>query len=176
MDLNEKLLVNVLDDAERLKSQLKDLEEYKADFEPEEYEKIKNDTLNQLVENAKLLDKISGGGLKATGATEEAKKKLAETISENYNIKELMGTFLASEVFYLRENLQKIINKYSIGKISSDDYQHSLSELLAAIGNVTQLNDQEVKLNEELKKNAIMNKYTVDEGLSKEMVENKIKK
>lgn len=176
MNVDEKLLNNVLDEAKRLNSQLKDLEEYKNDFEPEEYEKIKNDTLDQLIENAKLITKMSSGDLKATGVAEEARKRIADTINENYNIKQLLGTFLSTEVFYLRENLQKIINQYSIGKISSDDYQFSISQLLAAIGKVTELNEHEIKLNEELKKNAIMSKYTTDEGLSKDKLEDKIKK
>ena len=174
--VDDKLITNIIDETKRLESQLKDLEEYKTDYEAEEYEQIKSETLSQLVENAKLLSKFTSGDLKTTSVGEEARKKIAETISENYNLKDLLNTFLSSEVYYLRHNLKKVINQYSIGKISFEDYQHSIAELLALISKNSELNEEEIKLNEEIKNKSIMNKYSKDEGLSKDKIESSLKK
>ncbi len=175
MNVDEKLLQNVLDEAKRLNSQLKDLEEYKADFEVSEYEQIKKDTLNQLIDNAKLIDNFSKGSIKTSNSIEEARKKIAETIAENYNVKNLMGTFLSSEVYYLRANLQNIISKYSIKRLSYEEFQVQVSELLLAIGKVTDLNDEEKKLNEQLKNKVLMEKYSKDEGFDSVNIESKLK-
>lgn len=175
MDIDKKLLNNVVEDAIRLNTQLKDLEEYKEDFEQEEYEKMKNDTLKQLVENAKLIEKMTSGDLKVSNQADEAKMRIANTIAEFYNIKDILGTYLSKEVYYLRYNLHKIMNLFSIGRINFENYQLQLSQLLEAIGKITDLNDEEKKLNSYIKDETILSKYTKDEGINKELLESKYK-
>ena len=175
MNVDEKLLKNVLDEANRLNSQLNDLEIYKEDFEIEEYNQIKEDTFNQLVVNAKIIDNMSKGNLKTLSTVEEARKKITDMIVENYNVKQLMGTYLSGEVYYLRANLQKIISQYSIGKISSDDYQLQVGQLLAAIGKVSELNKEEQQLNDDLKDNVILSKYSKDVSIKSDKIESKLK-
>lgn len=106
MDVDKKLLENVINEAKRLSSQLKDLEEYKNEIDEIEYNSLKNDTLNQIIANSQLLEKLNNGGLKASSEADNAKLKLAELIVENYNVKEILGTYLSKEVVYLRANLK----------------------------------------------------------------------
>jgi len=176
VEVDKKLLNNVLEEMKRLNSQLKDLEEYKEDFEEEEYEKIKTDTLAQLIENAKLLEKMNSGDLKASNEADEAKKRIAETIVQHYNVKEILGTYLSKEVFYLRANLKQIKEQFRLNKISFEDYQHQLAQLLEAIGKVTELNEEEKTLNSSINDKSILSKMTLDEGVSKDSIESKIKK
>lgn len=176
MNVDSKLLKNLLEDTERLKSQLNDLEAYKEDFDEEEYNKIKQETLDHLIQNAKMIENMQTGKLGTVTEADEAKKRIAEVINENYNIKELMNTYLGQEVFYLRDNLKRVESNFALKKINIDTFQHSVSNLLAAIGKVTELNDHEKELNNSLKDKVIMNKYQKDEGLNKENIEQKIKK
>lgn len=174
MDTNNKLIQNIVNDTKRLNSQLRDLEEFKADYDEEEYNNIKKDTLNQLLENTKIIDNMTKGNLSTNTELEDLKKRLAETINENYNVKELLKTYLSKEVYYLRENIKTLNNKLSIHKISNEDYQVQVSQLLLAIGQTTELNDEEKALRDKLKQNVILNNYSKDDGLNKESLENKI--
>ena len=81
---------------------------------------------------------------------------------------------MSKEVYYLRENIKTLNNKLSIHKISNEDYQVQVSQLLLAIGQTTELNDEEKALRDKLKQNVILNNYSKDDGLNKESLENKI--
>jgi len=174
MDTNNKLIQNIVNDTKRLNSQLKDLEEYKSDYEEEEYNKIKQETLDQLLENTKIIDNMTKGSLSTNTAIDDLKIKLAETINENYNVKELLKTFLSKEVFYLRENIKTLNNKLAINKISIEDYNVQVSQLLLAIAQNSELNDEDKALRDKLKQNVILNNYSKDDGLNKENIESKI--
>ncbi len=176
MDVDKKLLENVINEAKRLSSQLKDLEEYKNEIDEIEYNSLKNDTLNQIIANSQLLEKLNNGGLKASSEADNAKLKLAELIVENYNVKEILGTYLSKEVVYLRANLKKLKNLQSIGKISNDQYQQELIQLLEAIGKVSELNEEEKLLNNNLKDKVISSNFSKDEGVDKYNIESKLKK
>jgi hypothetical protein len=176
MDVDKKLINNVIEESKRLNSQLVDLEEYKLDYSQEEYDEMRSNTLKQLVENANLLVKMTSGNLKACSEYDEAKQRIADTITENYQVKDLLGTFLSKETYYLRVNLSKLKSKFSIGKILIDDYQHELTQLLNAIEKVSELNEEEKKLKEYVNDKAILSKYTIDEGINKDILQNKFKK
>ena len=63
MNFDEKLLKNNIDEINRLKEQLNDLETYKDDFEPEELENMRKETLAQLEEAQKRLEKMKSGSI-----------------------------------------------------------------------------------------------------------------
>lgn len=176
MEVDKKLLENVVNEAKRLSSQLKDLEEYKSEMDESEYNSLKSDTLNQIIANTQLLEKLNTGDLKASSEADSAKLKLAELIVENYNVKEILNTYLSKEVVYLRANLKKLQNQQSIGKISNEQYQQELIQLLEAIAKVSELNDEEKSLNDNLKNKVISTNFSKDEGVDKYNIENKFKK
>jgi hypothetical protein len=70
--LETKLVQNVLDEINRLKMQLTDLELYKDDFTEEEINSIKKETFEQLLNNSKILENIKTGELTIKTATEDA--------------------------------------------------------------------------------------------------------
>lgn len=176
MEVDKKLLENVVNEAKRLSSQLKDLEEYKSEMDESEYNSLKSDTLNQIIANTQLLEKLNTGDLKASSEADSAKLKLAELIVENYNVKEILNTYLSKEVVYLRANLKKLQNQQSIGKISNEQYQQELIQLLEAIAKVSELNDEEKSLNDNLKNKVISTNFSKGEGVDKYNIENKFKK
>ena len=82
---------------------------------------------------------------------------------------------MSSEVYYLRHSLRKAINQYSIGKISFDNYQLTVTQLLSLISKTSDLNEEEIKLSEDVNNKSILNKYSKDEGFCKDKIENSLK-
>lgn len=71
-NVDAKLIQNVVDEINRLNEQLKDLETYKSDFTQEEIDSTKKETLEQLIETTKRLEKMKKGDLTATTELEKA--------------------------------------------------------------------------------------------------------
>ena len=57
-DFDSKLLKNILDEINRLNETLLDLERYKDELTEEEIAQTKEDTLKQLIETQKILEKM----------------------------------------------------------------------------------------------------------------------
>ena len=74
MDFDNRLIKNVLDDISRLIEQLSDLEKYADDLNEEEKESIKKESLEQLINNTKILEKMKSGDLKCSTEIEDARK------------------------------------------------------------------------------------------------------
>ena len=69
---DDKLIKNVIDEINRLKNQLNDLEAYKDELSSEEISSIKNETLEQLINNSKILEKMKTGNITTKTAVEDA--------------------------------------------------------------------------------------------------------
>lgn len=74
MDYDKHLIKNVLDEINRLNEQLADLEKFADEITPEEKEIIKKETLEQLINNTNILEKMKSGNLKCSTDIEEANK------------------------------------------------------------------------------------------------------
>lgn len=74
MNYDQKLVKNVLDEIERLNSQLKDLETYKSELSVEEYDEEKIQSVEKLMYNKQLLEKMQAGDLTTSSALDTAKK------------------------------------------------------------------------------------------------------
>lgn len=74
MDFDKHLIKNVIEEINRLKEQLADLEKFADELSEEEKESIKKETLEQLINNTKILEKMKSGDLKCSTEIEEAKK------------------------------------------------------------------------------------------------------
>jgi len=70
---DEKLIKNVIDEITRLKNQLNDLEVYKNELSEDEIASIKKETLEQLINNTKILEKMQTGDITTTTVVEEAR-------------------------------------------------------------------------------------------------------
>ncbi len=74
MDIDKHLIKNVIEEINRLKEQLGDLEKFADELSEEEKESIKKETLEQLINNTRILERMKSGDLKCTTEIEEAKK------------------------------------------------------------------------------------------------------
>jgi len=74
MDYDKHLIKNVLEEINRLKEQLLDLEKFSEELTEEEKESIKKETLEQLINNTKILEKMKSGDLKCSTDIEDARK------------------------------------------------------------------------------------------------------
>ena len=145
-NVDNKLLKNIIDEINRLNSQLEDLETYKDDFTPEEIEEQKKETLKQLIETNKILEKMKSGNSTTVTAEEEARMKLQEILRENYNVKELVNFYLVNEVGFLREKLKSLTRQLSLKKISIEEYNSSVIQILEIINKNFKLNEEEEKI------------------------------
>ena len=172
-NVDNKLLKNIIDEINRLNYQLEDLETYKDDFTPEEIEEQKKETLKQLIETNKILEKMKSGNSTTVTAEEEARMKLQEILRENYNVKELVNFYLVNEVGFLREKLKSLNRKLSLKKISIEEYNSSVIKILEIINKNFKLNEEEEKIYNELKKKN-MNQMQDDKGIDKDKIEKNI--
>lgn len=172
-NVDNKLLKNIIDEINRLNSQLEDLETYKDDFTPEEIEEQKKETLKQLIETNKILEKMKSGNSTTVTAEEEARMKLQEILRENYNVKELVNFYLVNEVGFLREKLKSLTRQLSLKKISIEEYNSSVIQILEIINKNFKLNEEEEKIYNELKKKN-MNQMQDDKGIDKDKIEKNI--
>ena len=172
-NVDNKLLKNIIDEINRLNSQLEDLETYKDDFTPEEIEEQKKETLKQLIETNKILEKMKSGNATTVTAEEEARMKLQEILRENYNVKELVNFYLVNEVGFLREKLKSLTRQLSLKKISIEEYNSSVIQILEIINKNFKLNEEEEKIYNELKKKN-MNQMQDDKGIDKDKIEKNI--
>ena len=146
MNADEKLLQNVLDEINRLNNELKDLETYKDEFTPEEIEETKKKTLEQLSETQKMLEKMKKGNMSLMTKYEESQKKLRQVIAENYHVNDLINSYLANETEFLREKLQSTIRLHALKKISEQEFNSQVVQILEMISKNNKLNDEEQKV------------------------------
>lgn len=69
---DQKLISNLIDEITRLNDQLVDLETYKSEVTEEEYNNIKKETLDQLVEKTQIINKMKTGDMTTLSQVEEA--------------------------------------------------------------------------------------------------------
>ena len=173
MNYDQKLIQNGIDEINRLNNQLKDLETYKDDFTPEEIEQMKKETLDQLIETKNRLDKLKSGEMTTMTKLDEARNKLNEVLSENYKVKDLISLYLNTETSVLRDKLKSLSRQLSLNKITIEEYNTSVIQILEIIAKNDKLNEEEQKLYDNLKKKN-MNQLQEDKGIDKEKIEQNI--
>jgi cell fate (sporulation/competence/biofilm development) regulator YlbF (YheA/YmcA/DUF963 family) len=72
--IDEKLISNIIDEINRLKNELKDLEEYKDEMSPTEYASSKENAHGQIEKNEKILGKMKSGDITTSSALEDTNK------------------------------------------------------------------------------------------------------
>jgi hypothetical protein len=173
MNADEQLIQNVLNEINRLNNKLKDLEQYKDEFTPEEIEETKKKTLEQLSETQKILEKMKKGNLSVMTKYEESQKKLRQVIAENYHVNDLINSYLANETEFLREKLQSTIRLHALKKISEPEFNSQVVQILEMISKNNKLNDEEQKMYDNLKKKNL-NSLQEDKGFDKSKIEKNI--
>ena len=151
-DFDKKLLKNVLDEINRLNDTLTDLEKYKDEFTEEEIAETKEKTLKELFETQKILEKMKTGELTTNTEIDKAKQKMLEITGRNFSVKELLDKYLTTETEGLREKLKALIHMKEMKKVSEQEFNSNVLQILQIIMKNTKLNDEEQALYNKLVK------------------------
>ncbi|RUS80062.1 hypothetical protein EGW08_012179, partial [Elysia chlorotica] len=97
-----KLKQNLEEQLDRLMQQLSDLEECKADLEPEEYEETKSETVEQLKEFQENLSKMLQGNLSLVDELNSMQLAIQAAISDAFKTPEVIRLFAKKQPGQLR--------------------------------------------------------------------------
>ncbi|XP_076033872.1 protein LZIC-like [Oratosquilla oratoria] len=128
-----KLRKQLEEQLDRLVAQLSDLEECKAELEPEEYEDVKKDTLEQLTEFEASLTRMASGDMTLVDSINAMQLAIQAAISEAFHTPEVIQMFAKKQPDQLREKLSQIERDFKIGKLTSNAYQQQKVEVLSAL-------------------------------------------
>ena len=111
---------------ERLISQLSDLELIKGELGADEYDEAKTETLDQLEEFEKSLQKLNCGEVTLNFTTRAI-------LDETFKTPEIIKLFLSKRSEGLRQKLQEIGRDLTIGKMDDKSYEEQKLEILRAL-------------------------------------------
>lgn len=129
----EKLKGNVEEQLERLVKQLEDLEQYREDLEPEEYQETKAETLEQMREFQSSLAKLAAGDLSLTDYFAAIQLSIHAALSEVFKTPEVILMFAKKQPEQLRLKLATIQRDAKLGKLSSQQAHAQQVEVLGAL-------------------------------------------
>jgi len=93
----KKLQEQIESQLERLLDQLRDLEECKDDLDEEEYESTKKDTLAQMEEFRKTLEKMTSGDMSLIDLKGRVQLAMQATVSNAFKTPEVIALFAKKE-------------------------------------------------------------------------------
>ncbi|EFA03820.1 protein LZIC [Tribolium castaneum] len=128
-----KLKQNLENQLDRLVEQLGDLENCKADLDPEEYEETKQDTMDQLKELNDSLSKLVKGDISLVSALGAVQLATQAAISEAFKTPEVIRLFGKREPKQLRERLSSIEQECKLNKLSDEATNRQKAEILTAL-------------------------------------------
>ena len=169
-DFDSKLLKNVLDEIKRLNDTLTDLETYKDEFTEEEIAETKEKTLKQLFDTQKTLEKMKTGDLTINSEIDKAKQKMLEITGRNYSVKELLDKYLTTETEGLREKLKALIHMKEMKKVSEQEFNSNVLQILQIISKNTKLNAEEQALYNKISKGNLSG-FQEDKGIDQNKLE-----
>lgn len=128
-----KLKERLEEQLDRLMAQLSDLEECKADLEPDEYDETKAETLDQLREFNDSLNRILSGDMTLVDELSSMQLAIAAAISDAFKTPEVIRMFAKKQPDQLRERLSQLQRDARIGKLSEDELTPQKLEILMAL-------------------------------------------
>lgn len=124
---------NLEDQLERLVQQLTDLEESRDEFDDDEYEELKSETVEQLKEMKESLAKMVKGDVTLVDSVNAMQLAIQAAISQAFKTPEVIKLFAKKEPGQLRTRLHEIDRDYKIGKLAKDVYTQMKVEILTAV-------------------------------------------
>ncbi|KAI1309397.1 Protein LZIC [Halotydeus destructor] len=132
-DETNQLRSNLEDQLDRLVAQLSDLEECKNDMDADEYEESKKETLEQVEEFSKSLEKLSKGNLTLIDSVNSMQLAIQAAISQAFKTPEVISMFAKKQPDQLRIKLSQIERDAKVQKISMDSMTQQKIEVLMAL-------------------------------------------
>ena len=174
-DFDSKLLKNVLDEIKRLKDTLTDLETYKDEFTEEEIAETKEKTLKELFETQKILEKMKTGDLTTQSEIDKAKQEMLEITGRNFSVKDLLNKYLTTETEGLRQKLKALIHMKEMKKVTEQEFNSNVLQILQIISKNTKLNDEEQALYNKISKGNLSG-FQEDKGIDQTKLEKNLNK
>jgi len=144
MSANEKLILNLEKQLERLVEQLKDLEECRSELPEDEYDLLKNETVEQIREFEATLDRLQKGDVTLNSKFSLMKTAIRKAISSAFNTKDMIQMFGDENVNDLERQLNKLEEDYLLKRIDQLAFEKHKIDLLTRLqtegGLVTQEN------------------------------------
>jgi len=118
---------------ERLLCQLEDIESLKTEMSAVEFERERNDTLQQLSEFEDSLQKTLSGNLTMQSELEVTKLAIRAAISKAFKTPQVIRLFAQKQPAALRERLAQIDRDVKLGKADHDAVAEQAAEILTAL-------------------------------------------
>uniref|UniRef100_A0A0R3S306 Protein LZIC n=1 Tax=Elaeophora elaphi TaxID=1147741 RepID=A0A0R3S306_9BILA len=128
-----KLISNIRSQLDRLMLQLAEIEQEKDSLDNDEYMEMKNDTVEQLKELERTLDRMKCGDVSLTDELTATKMTIQTAISEAFKTPEIVAIFAKKEPALLRRKLMQIETEYRLRKISDEAFKTRKLEILHAL-------------------------------------------
>ncbi|XP_003746888.1 protein LZIC [Galendromus occidentalis] len=118
---------------ERLVDQLADLEQEKSELSEEEYNDMKQDTVEQLKEFQASLDRILKGDITLVDTLNGLQLAIQAAISDAFRTPEIIRLFAKKQPVQLRQRLTELERDLKISKIALEPYNREKVEILLAL-------------------------------------------
>lgn len=157
-DFETKRLKEIIEgQLDRLLTQLEDLDELKNEFTPSEYEMMKLETQQQLVEFNHFLERSVSGNLSLVDAFGSAQLAIQAAVSEAFKTPEVIRMFAEKQPQALRSRFEQLERDLKLQKISKVACDVQLLEILTALSKLgVSLSAKEQKTLEMLSENTTL--------------------
>ncbi|KAL0246537.1 hypothetical protein GEMRC1_007749 [Eukaryota sp. GEM-RC1] len=129
----DRLKANIEAQLSRLFIQLEDLEELRAELDDEEYEITKADTIEQMKDFKKNLDRTVAGNLSLVDELGSIQLAMQAAISEAFKTPKVIQMFAAAQPGQLRQHLQNLTRDCKLNKLSKPHFIEQKLEILVAL-------------------------------------------
>ncbi|PAA46093.1 hypothetical protein BOX15_Mlig000853g6, partial [Macrostomum lignano] len=118
---NAALIQNAMDQMDRLVNQLSDLEESRAELDPEEFEELSRETREQLVEFEAFLAKMKSGDVSLVDQVSAMQLAIRAAISDAFRTPEVIRFFAQKQPGALRTRLAELDRDMKVGRLGQAD-------------------------------------------------------
>ncbi|XP_055325010.1 protein LZIC-like [Sitodiplosis mosellana] len=165
---NETIIKNLENQLQRLVQQSADLEECKNDLTEEEYESMKDETLEQIKEFTGTLDRLNKGDVTLNSKISSMRDVIRKAIANSFNTLEMIRIAGDQSLNEQANRLASLEESYQLKKISTDEYNNKKREVLLQLvdfGYTLSLADKKF-LDNQTDSEILENLRSVDDGLN----------
>mmetsp|Transcript_14890 Transcript_14890/g.27522 ORF Transcript_14890/g.27522 Transcript_14890/m.27522 type:complete len:196 (+) Transcript_14890:671-1258(+) len=128
-----RLRTNIEAQLNRLLTQMNDLEELRDELEEDEYTTMKADTLAQLREFERQLERLKSGDMSLIDEINTVQIAIQQAVAQAFKTPDVIKMFAAKQPQALRERLTELERDFKLGKVSKDKYKTVRKEILTAL-------------------------------------------
>uniref|UniRef100_A0A158P619 Protein LZIC n=1 Tax=Angiostrongylus cantonensis TaxID=6313 RepID=A0A158P619_ANGCA len=130
------LVENLQKQLDRLMNQLSDIEEEKPNMDTQEYEELKSETMEELKDLSRSLEKMTGGDITSTDSLTATRMAVRAAISQTLRTPAILGLFARKQPIALRQRLILLDHDLRMRKVSENKYDAQKVEILTALVNL----------------------------------------